>query len=73
MYNILEGRKEAERVLFKDDDPELGFLILPDLKWDQSSMSSLVGQSSAVQVVADGTVSTSQCWCKRARSDAYGT
>jgi m7GpppX diphosphatase len=42
VYNILAGKKEAERVLYKDDDPDHGFMILPDLKWDQTSMSALV-------------------------------
>ncbi|RSH90865.1 hypothetical protein EHS25_010041 [Saitozyma podzolica] len=41
VYNILAGKKEAERVLYKDDDPDHGFMILPDLKWDQTSMSAL--------------------------------
>ncbi|WWD18738.1 hypothetical protein CI109_103192 [Kwoniella shandongensis] len=40
VYAILEGRKEAERVLYRKDGEE-GFVILPDLKWDQTSMSSL--------------------------------
>lgn len=51
VYNILEGRKEVERVLWKDDDPELGFLVLPDLKWDQSSMSDLVNSSPPNKVL----------------------
>ena len=42
MYNILDGKKEAERVLYNDTDPENGFTIIPDLKWDQTSMSALV-------------------------------
>ena len=41
VYNILDGKKEAERVLFNDPDLTNGFLILPDLKWDQTSMSAL--------------------------------
>ncbi|ORY22030.1 HIT-like domain-containing protein, partial [Naematelia encephala] len=41
VYNILEGKKEADRVLYKDDDEELGFVLIPDLKWDQTSMSAL--------------------------------
>lgn len=42
VYNILSGEKEAERVLYKDDHPENGFLLLPDLKWDQVSMNAMV-------------------------------
>lgn len=36
VYNILEGKSEAERVVFKESDPEVGFVLLPDLKWDGS-------------------------------------
>ena len=45
MYNILEGRKEAERVLFDDKHEDVGFMLVPDLKWDQTSMSALVSSS----------------------------
>ncbi|GAA5971218.1 hypothetical protein JCM11641_004191 [Rhodosporidiobolus odoratus] len=41
VYNILEGTAEAENVLFRDDDPETGFALTPDLKWDQKTMSAL--------------------------------
>lgn len=42
VYQILGGLKEAERVIFRDEDPENGFIILPDLKWDGTNMSALV-------------------------------
>lgn len=41
MYNILEGRSEADRVIYQDSDPEVGFVLLPDLKWDQQEMENL--------------------------------
>jgi hypothetical protein len=41
VYNILDGKKEVERVLFRSEGED-GFLILPDLKWDQTSISALV-------------------------------
>ena len=41
MYNILEGKAEAERVIYDDTDPENGFLLLPDLKWSQQNMEDL--------------------------------
>lgn len=41
VYNIIEGRKEQESILFKDADPETGFLLLPDSKWDRTTLSSL--------------------------------
>lgn len=34
VYNILEGKKEADRVDFKDEDPKNGFLLARDLKWN---------------------------------------
>lgn len=42
VYNILAGEKEAERVLFREEDTEQGFVLLPDLKWDQTSMNAMV-------------------------------
>ncbi|BGP40792.1 hypothetical protein JCM10449v2_004757 [Rhodotorula kratochvilovae] len=41
VYNILEGTAEAENVLYRDDDPDTGFVLTPDLKWDQKTMSAL--------------------------------
>ena len=29
VYNIIEGRQEVERIIYRDAD----FLLLPDLKW----------------------------------------
>lgn len=36
VYNILEGRSEAERVIYNDSDPDSGFMLIPDLKWSGS-------------------------------------
>eukprot|EP00286_Rhodomonas_abbreviata_P001933 CAMPEP_0181290856 /NCGR_PEP_ID=MMETSP1101-20121128/1647_1 /TAXON_ID=46948 /ORGANISM="Rhodomonas abbreviata, Strain Caron Lab Isolate" /LENGTH=275 /DNA_ID=CAMNT_0023395189 /DNA_START=9 /DNA_END=836 /DNA_ORIENTATION=- len=41
VHNIIDGSKEADRVLFHDPDPETGFKMLPDMKWDQLSIDSL--------------------------------
>lgn len=41
VYNILDHGKEKERILIKDDCPELGFVAIPDLKWDGKDVSSL--------------------------------
>ena len=41
VYNILSGVSEAEKILFRDDDPTYGFVILPDMKWDLTTVSSL--------------------------------
>lgn len=35
--NILDGSAEADRVIYHDHDPESGFVILPDMKWDGSN------------------------------------
>jgi hypothetical protein len=42
VYNILNHEKEADRILYEDPHPETGFLILPDLKWDRKTISTLV-------------------------------
>lgn len=34
VYNILEHKAETERIIFEDDDPKIGFILAPDLKWD---------------------------------------
>ncbi|XP_061582392.1 m7GpppX diphosphatase [Cololabis saira] len=41
VYNILEGKAEAERVIYEDPDPVVGFVLLPDLKWDQKQVDDL--------------------------------
>lgn len=41
IYNILEHRKEKERILFEDPSDETGFIILPDLKWDGKTVEQL--------------------------------
>lgn len=35
VYNILEKKAEVERLIFEDPDPDVGFMLHPDLKWDQ--------------------------------------
>ena len=41
VYNILEGKSETERVLLRDEDTELGFVLMPDLKWDVTDRTTL--------------------------------
>lgn len=41
VYNILFHGKEAESVVHNDVDAENGFVLLPDMKWDQKTMSAL--------------------------------
>jgi m7GpppX diphosphatase len=45
VHNILDGKKEAERIILNDPDPDIGFILLPDLKWDQSTMNDLYLQA----------------------------
>ncbi|KAG5187276.1 hypothetical protein JKP88DRAFT_262407, partial [Tribonema minus] len=33
LYNVLDGKKEAERVLYSDPDPDHGFIVNIDTKW----------------------------------------
>jgi hypothetical protein len=35
VYNILDKSKDAGRLLFEDPDDEKGFILQPDMKWDQ--------------------------------------
>ncbi|XP_014668403.1 PREDICTED: m7GpppX diphosphatase-like [Priapulus caudatus] len=41
VYNILEKKAETERVLFEDPDPKIGFVLLPDMKWDKKHMENM--------------------------------
>nr|XP_057918988.1 m7GpppX diphosphatase [Doryrhamphus excisus] len=41
VYNILDKKAESERIMFEDPDPELGFVLLPDFKWDQKQLDDL--------------------------------
>ena len=41
VYNILDGQAERDRVVFSDPDPETGFVLLPDLKWDSADLQNL--------------------------------
>jgi len=41
VYNILEHRKESEKIIFEDPDKTTGFILLPDMKWDLVTMTSM--------------------------------
>ncbi|KAI7833058.1 HIT-like domain-containing protein [Kickxella alabastrina] len=41
VYNILSKQVESERIVFEDADPENGFIILPDLKWDATNPDNM--------------------------------
>lgn len=52
--NILQGISEQESILYNDDDPKAGFILLPDMKWDRRSLSSLY----LVAIVRDESLKT---------------
>ncbi|CAK6969330.1 m7GpppX diphosphatase [Scomber scombrus] len=41
VHNILEKKAEADRIVFEDPDKEVGFVLLPDFKWDQKQADDL--------------------------------
>ncbi|XP_068217304.1 m7GpppX diphosphatase isoform X2 [Palaemon carinicauda] len=45
IYNILEHKKEVERIVFEDTDPENGFILVPDLKWTGEQIENLYLQA----------------------------
>ncbi|KAK9374717.1 HIT-like domain-containing protein [Lipomyces chichibuensis] len=41
VYNILSHKVEADRIVYENPDPREGFILLPDLKWDRTTMDSI--------------------------------
>ncbi|XP_036601560.1 m7GpppX diphosphatase isoform X1 [Trichosurus vulpecula] len=41
VYNILEKKAEADRIVFENPDPSDGFVLIPDLKWNQKQLDDL--------------------------------
>lgn len=41
MHNILAHKKESDRIIFEDPDKDVGFILLPDLKWDGKTLETL--------------------------------
>ncbi|XP_061058398.1 m7GpppX diphosphatase [Eubalaena glacialis] len=41
VYNILDRKAEAERIVFENPDPSDGFVLIPDLKWNQQQLDDL--------------------------------
>jgi hypothetical protein len=39
--NILEHKSEVEHIIAEDTDPQNGFVLLPDFKWDKKDVSRL--------------------------------
>uniref|UniRef100_A0A8C3MCG9 m7GpppX diphosphatase n=2 Tax=Geospiza parvula TaxID=87175 RepID=A0A8C3MCG9_GEOPR len=41
VYNILEKKAEADRIVHENPDPSNGFVLVPDLKWNQNQLDDL--------------------------------
>ncbi|XP_062995553.1 m7GpppX diphosphatase [Elgaria multicarinata webbii] len=41
VYNILEKKAEADRIVYENPDPADGFVLIPDLKWNQKQLDDL--------------------------------
>lgn len=41
VYNIIFKDKESESFVHNNTDPQNGFVLLPDMKWDQKTMNAL--------------------------------
>ncbi|XP_050736336.1 m7GpppX diphosphatase-like [Eriocheir sinensis] len=45
IYNILDHKKESDRIVFEDPDADTGFILVPDLKWTGEQMEDLYLQA----------------------------
>ncbi|KAH7699008.1 m7GpppX diphosphatase, partial [Aphelenchoides avenae] len=45
VYNVLDKKKEAERIVFEDEDKHDGFILAPDLKWNGVDVDNLYYQA----------------------------
>uniref|UniRef100_A0A8D2IR52 m7GpppX diphosphatase n=2 Tax=Varanus komodoensis TaxID=61221 RepID=A0A8D2IR52_VARKO len=41
VYNILEKKAEADRIIYENMDPVNGFVLIPDFKWNQKQLDDL--------------------------------
>lgn len=41
VYNILDKKAEADRIIYENPDPADGFVLIPDLKWNQKQLDDL--------------------------------
>uniref|UniRef100_A0A287DE54 m7GpppX diphosphatase n=1 Tax=Ictidomys tridecemlineatus TaxID=43179 RepID=A0A287DE54_ICTTR len=41
VYNILDKKAEADRIIYENPDPSDGFVLIPDLKWNQQQLDDL--------------------------------
>lgn len=41
----MEHNSETERIILEDEDPEVGFILLPDMKWTGNEVENLYLQA----------------------------
>ncbi|PVV00255.1 hypothetical protein BB560_005368 [Smittium megazygosporum] len=41
IYNILNHDSESDRIFYENPDPLLGYIVLPDFKWDTVNLATL--------------------------------
>uniref|UniRef100_A0A8D0FYY9 m7GpppX diphosphatase n=1 Tax=Sphenodon punctatus TaxID=8508 RepID=A0A8D0FYY9_SPHPU len=41
VYNILEKKAEADRIIYENPNPSDGFVLIPDFKWNQKQLDDL--------------------------------
>lgn len=41
VFNILSHKKEAETIVYENSDPDDGFILLPDYKWNEKQVEDL--------------------------------
>lgn len=48
VYNILDKKAEADRIVFENPDPSDGFVLIPDLKWNQQQVTDFARRLSGL-------------------------
>uniref|UniRef100_A0A914C6E0 m7GpppX diphosphatase n=1 Tax=Acrobeloides nanus TaxID=290746 RepID=A0A914C6E0_9BILA len=49
VYNFLDHKAETDRIVFDDPDPNIGFMLAPDLKWNGVDVDNLYLQAIVVR------------------------
>ena len=48
VYNILDKKAEADRIVFENPDPSDGFVLIHDLKWNQQQVTDFTRRLSGL-------------------------
>lgn len=59
LYNVLDHKKEQDRIIIEDLDPVIGFVFLPDLKWNGIDIETLYCSA----IVLDRTIKSIRDLC----------